>query len=410
MVWNPVRAVLGRPRVRPDWRIQALVLAVIALLGTLPFWLTDLDIRVASWFYHPGADDPWFDGERPLWYALYRAAPILTNVVVLGGILVLVGGRLWARLQPMGVYAVLVLATLAIGPGLLVNAVFKDHWGRPRPHQVEALGGTEAYLPPLVRDGSGEGKSFTCGHSSVGYMLGVFFLIWRRRRPWLASAALVVALFLGTLLGVGRMASGDHFLSDVIWSGVIAYGAALTLYFGVLRIPQRESARSAMSSSTATPARRSHLAIGAYGILGLVMLSGVLLATPVSDNEREVVRRGEFQPDPRVLRIEADHVRLIFHRIEGPDLGLVRLKVRGFGLPSAWVDRDLTTEGGTLTYRIAHKGVFTERDTKLVVGLAAGQWDRVEARIGTGEILVHPLGPGAPKLDLVNDDGSVVME
>jgi membrane-associated PAP2 superfamily phosphatase len=401
---------LGKSRVHPYWRIQALVLGVIALLGTLPFWLTDLDLQAASWFYHPEADDPWLDGNRPLWSALYRAAPVITGAVLLGGLLVLIAGHLWPRLRPKRVYAVLVIATALIGPGLLVNAVFKDHWGRPRPHQVEALGGTAAYLPPLMPGKSGGGKSFPCGHSSVGYMLGVFFLIWRRRRPWLSWAALVGSLVLGTLLGVGRMASGDHFLSDVIWSGVMAYGVALVLYFGVLRIPRRESAGQAQPHEMSAPIRHPRFAAAGYGALGLVMLFGVLFATPVSDNSREVVSRGEFQPDPRVLCIEADDLDLILYRLEGPDLGLLRLKARGFGFPGASVDRDLESRDGTLTYRVAHKGIFAERDTKLIVGLAPGQWGRVETRIETGDILVHPLGSAAPELDLVSADGAVVAE
>jgi len=401
---------LDRSSVRREWQVQALVLGVIALLGTLPFWLSDLDLQAAAWFYHPEADDPWLDGNRPLWSALYRAAPVITGVVLLGGLLVLIAGHLWPRLRPKRVYAVLVIATALIGPGLLVNAVFKDHWGRPRPHQVEALGGTAAYLPPLMPGKSGGGKSFPCGHSSVGFMLGVFFLIWRRRRPLLAWAALAGSLVLGTLLGFSRMASGDHFLSDVIWSGVMAYGVALVLYFGVLRIPARESAGLAPPPGPLVLARRPRLAVAGYGLLGLVMLSGVLLATPVSDSIREVVRKGEFEPDPRVLRIEADHVRVIVYPIEGPDLGLVRLQARGFGLPGASVDRDLEAQDGVMTYRLAHKGVFTERDTKLLIGLADGHWDRVEVRVKAGDILVHPLGTAAPKLDLVSVDGSVVVE
>ncbi len=410
MAWSSHTGVLGRPSVRPDWQSQVLVLGVIALLGTLPFWFTDLDIQVASHFYHPEMDNPWLEGQRPLWSFLYAASPLLTGVVMLAGLLVLVGGGLWTRLGTLRLYAVLVLATVMVGPGLLVNVIFKEHWGRPRPHQVEALGGTQAFLPPLMPGETGQGKSFPCGHSSVGYMLGVFFLIWRRRRPWLAWAALVGALALGTLLGLGRMAAGDHFLSDVIWSGIIAYGVALTLYVGVLRIPQRESARAARPPAPPVPPRQSRLVILGYGVLALVMLSGVLLATPVSDTARELVRRGEFQPDPRVLRIEADHVNLILYRTEGPDLGLIRLRARGFGLPMAQVDQDLEARDGVLTLRLAHRGVFTARDTQLVVGVAASQWERIEARVGVGDILVHPMGPSVPELDLESASGSVVLE
>lgn len=400
----------GVARVSHGWGIQAFVLVVIALIGTLPFWWTDLDVRVASLFYHPTADDPWPDGQQPLWSLLYRASPLLMGVILIGGVMALAAGGIWPRLRPLRLYGLLVIATALLGPGLLVNGVFKDHWGRPRPQQVEALGGTKTYLPPLMMGEAGKGKSFPCGHSSVGFMLGVFFLVWRRRRPWLARAALAGSVILGTLLGIGRMAAGDHFLSDVIWSGVIAYGVALTLYFGVLRIPRRESDRAALPPADPLPSRHPRLAVLGYGALTLVMLAGVLLATPVSDNARAVVRSGELSPDPRVLRIEADHGNLIFYAMGGPELGLVRLQARGFGLPTARVDKDLDVRDGVLTYRLVHRGVFTERNTKLVVGLDASHWERIEARVELGDILVHSLGPGGPELDVKSADGTVVLE
>src|SRR6201987_5422387 len=37
--------------------------------------------------------------------------------------------------------ALFLIATLALGPGLLTNLVLKDHWGRPRPMDVPEFGG-----------------------------------------------------------------------------------------------------------------------------------------------------------------------------------------------------------------------------------------------------------------------------
>jgi len=401
---NPVASL------RADWQTQAMVLGIIALLGTLPFWLTDLDLRVAEHFYHPEADDPWYEGRLPLWSVLYRVAPLLAGLVLLGGVLILGAGGISRRLQPVRLYAVLVLATTLIGPGLLVNALFKDHWGRPRPHQLECLGGNKSYLPPLMRGEPGGGKSFPCGHSSVGYMLGVFYLIWRRSRPRLAWGALAGALALGTLLGIGRMAAGDHFLSDVVWSGIIAYGVAVALYFGLLPLQQWQKSGAARPPVATLPSRYPIRASLGYGFLSLLLLFGVLLATPVSDDVREVIRAGQLKDQPRVLRIDADDLDLIIYGADGPELGLLRLQVRGFGLPTARVRQDAQVRGGVVTYRVVHQGIFTERDTKLVVGLVAGQWDRVEARIGIGDILVHPLGRASPRLDLASADGSVILE
>ncbi len=395
---------------RRDWLPQVLVLGLVALLGTVPFWFTDLDMRAAAIFYHPGLDDPWYQAGEPLWSFLYVASPLLMGVVMLGGLLVLAAGNLWPGLRRLRLYAILVIAAAVIGPGLTVNGVFKDNWGRPRPNQVEALGGTKDYLPPLMIGERGKGKSFPCGHSSVGYMLGVFFLIWRRSRPRLAWAALAGAIVLGTLIGVGRMTAGDHFLSDVIWSAVFAYGIALVLYYWVLRVPEREAAMAGRPPPDKVPLKYPVLTATGYGLAGLVMLVGVLLATPVNDNAQDWVRAGEFDPAPRVLRILADEANVIVYWMGGEDPGLFRLQARGFGLPTARADHVITVRDGVMTYRVSHQGVFTERDTKLAVGLVAGHWDRVEVRIGSGDILVHPMGPAGPDLDLESANGAVVRE
>ncbi len=393
---------------RPDWLPQVLLLALVALIGTVPFWLTDLDIRLAGLFWHPELDNPWIDAEEPLWSFLYVAAPMAMGVVLLGGLLVLAGGRLWTRMRRLRPYAVLVIAVALIGPGLLINGVIKDHWGRPRPHQVEPLGGNRDYLPPLKPGESGKGRSFPSGHSSVGFMLAVFFLIWRRHRPRLAWTALAVAIVFGLLLGIGRMAAGDHFLSDVIWSAVFVYGVVLLLYYGVLGIPRREAAMALAPPEAVLPLRHPWRAGLAFGAAAIGMLALVLLATPVNQNHREVVRAGEFPGDPRVLRIVADSADLILYRIGGPHRAAIKLEARGFGLPTSRVEETLFEESGSLTLRVRHLGVFTERDTRLTVGLEPGQWDRVEVRVGTGNIRIHAHpGPG-PELELRTGDGQVL--
>ena len=105
------------------WKAQALVLLVIALLGTLPFWLSDLDLRVAALFHHPGADDPWPEGGLPLWSFLYRASPLLIGLLMLGALMALAAGTIWTRWQPLRLPA-------ALGLGLPVVPVDAGsrHW------------------------------------------------------------------------------------------------------------------------------------------------------------------------------------------------------------------------------------------------------------------------------------------
>ncbi|RNE92084.1 phosphatase PAP2 family protein [Marichromatium sp. AB31] len=393
-----------------DLRGQLIVLAVVALLGTLPFWLSDLDTRLVSLFYHPGADDPWYEAQAPLWSALYVAAPLLTGLMMLGGLLVLIAAALWPRFRRLRIHAVFVIATALLGPGLIVNGVFKEQWDRPRPHQTEAFGGTQPYLPPLRIGDYGEGKSFPSGHASVGFVLGVFFLIWRRRRPLLAWMALAGSVAFGVLLGIGRMAAGDHFPSDVIWAWVFVYGTALLLYHGVLRVPRRERA-AALAPPSSSRLRHPRLTALGYALAVPVMIAVVLVATPLKRIEYERIAHDEFLSAPEVLRIEADDLDVVLFWIGERDRrAQLRLEARGFGLPWSRVESRLVARDGVLSYDVVHRGLFTERDTKLALGVVADEWRRVEVITGEGDIRRYPAPPSVtlPELRLESAHGRVV--
>ena len=388
------------------WLPQLAVVALLALLGTLPFWLTDLDLRAAAAFYHPEAEDPWWESGKPFWLFWYQIAPLLVGLVMVGGLAVLAGSAIWPRLRRLRLAAVFLIATTLVGPGLLVNGIFKDHWGRPRPHQTLALGGTQAYVPPLALNADGKGKSFPCGHSSAGFALGAFFLLWQRRRPRLAWLALIGSTALGILLGIGRMSAGDHFLSDVIWSAVIPWGVALALYYLVLRIPSREDAAAGRPPPIHRPLRYPAAAAGAYGLALALMVFGVLLATPAHETRNLTIDEAQG-----ALRLLADQANVTLYGLgTGSPAASIRLKGRGFGLPTSRVKGALEREEGLLTYRVGHTGIFTEKDTTVVVGVDPRVWERIEVHTDSGDIRVYPMGEQRPQLVLQTGDGVVLDE
>ena len=399
---------LDSRRYRPS---QFTVLALLALVGTLPFWLTGLDTWVAGLFHHPGADDPWFAAREPLWLFFYQAAPLLIGLAAVGSLIVFGAGTIWARFARWRIHAAFLLTLTVLGPGLIVNGVLKDQWGRPRPHQTVELGGTLDYVPPLAVGQPGKGKSFPCGHCSAGYMLAAFFLIWRRRRPRLARLALAAAVVLGTLIGLSRMAAGDHFLSDVIWSAVIVYTLALILYHLVFRIPRHEDMARQAPSAPSRPLRHPVATAVGYGVVALLMVLGTLLATPVHENRSQEVIASAYQPPPRVLRLVADtaQITLVWHQWRERS-ALILLKGRGFGLPGTRVRDRLEVQDGVLTFSVRHQGVFTEKDTSLVVGVVPAAWDRIEVEIRSGDIRVYPVPPSAPQLDFRTADGKVLRD
>lgn len=210
---------------------EIVILVVVLFFVTVIFWVTDIDVLASSLFYMPWqASEAWARGRETLWMAIYHSV----TWVVLLWVASCVFGLLLAffkRKQYLQRAFLCALLCLALGPGLLINVVFKDHWGRPRPQQIVEFGGKERYVPPGLLQFKQEGKSFPCGHASVGFAFFVFYLIFRQKHKGLSTTFLCFSLLYGILLGYARMAQGGHFLSDVLWSWLLSWLSAYLVYF-----------------------------------------------------------------------------------------------------------------------------------------------------------------------------------
>lgn len=156
-----------------------------------------------------------------------------------GIVLVVAAGAAWLFLTGRPLWrldrkALLFIAlSLALGPGLLANTVLKDHWGRARPVQVEEFGGSHHFTPaPLPATQCARNCSFVSGHAALGFSLVAFaFLVppGRSRRR-----AISAALAFGGLVGLVRIAQGGHFLSDVVFAGLLVFGTTAVLYWWIV--------------------------------------------------------------------------------------------------------------------------------------------------------------------------------
>jgi lipid A 4'-phosphatase len=132
-----------------------------------------------------------------------------------------VPGRIWGW----------VAAVYLVGPGLLVNGVLKNHWGRARPAQV--FGGEAEFTPPFViADECARNCSFVSGEASSAVALAIVtcVLLWpvlggrgRRRALLLMSGVAAVA-------GLLRVITGRHFLSDVVFAAYLTLFVAWALW------------------------------------------------------------------------------------------------------------------------------------------------------------------------------------
>jgi lipid A 4'-phosphatase len=202
-------------------RVLTVLISLTALIA-----FSGADIALSSRFFINGG---WPIGELFPWKLLYRVdsfPAVLLATAGLGAAALSYRRPALKRWRRSGVFLALFLA---LGPGLLVNTVFKDGWGRPRPRQITQFGGQNQFLQPWQKGVRGQGRSFPSGHASAAFFLLAPFFIYRRRRPRLARGWLAGGIVFGMLMSIARIAQGGHFLSDTLWAFGLVYLTGLLL-------------------------------------------------------------------------------------------------------------------------------------------------------------------------------------
>src|SRR5262245_56969030 len=198
-----------------------IALAIAAVFGLTFGLYPQLDLILAEPFFNP-ATGIWAAAGPPsarardaiAWLIALIAAPAFVALI----------GKLILPRRPMllpGRAAVLMILTLALGPGLLANVILKDTWGRPRPIDVTEFGGPLKFVPWWdPRGGCARNCSFVAGEPS-----GAFWTLAPAALtpPHWRALAYGAALAFGTALGLVRAAGGGHFISDVVFSGVFMF-------------------------------------------------------------------------------------------------------------------------------------------------------------------------------------------
>lgn len=208
---------------------QHLDLLVLFVIGALLVAFPQLDLAIAGFFYDP------FDGfylrTNPFVRFVFKGVDYVTWTVGVGLVLFVVAAWTFWRHRDYCMRqrraALYLLLVLIVGPGLLVNTLFKDQWGRARPSQVEQFGGEKQFTRAAIpTDQCEKNCSFVSGHASVGFFFLALAYVWPRRRIlWLA-----VGTGLGLGIGLIRMTQGGHFFSDVIFCGIVVYLTARVLH------------------------------------------------------------------------------------------------------------------------------------------------------------------------------------
>jgi lipid A 4'-phosphatase len=214
----------------PVWLLTLMAAASLAFL-----LLPQVDLAVSGWFARGAAGfplqhDPWLAFVNNNVLKVSRAASALLLLLFVLGFVLPRGSWLGRNRRAI---AFLFLA-LAIGPGLIVNTLLKEHSGRARPVQVEQFGGSKQFTPAFViADQCERNCSFVSGHVAAATMpVAGYFLAStrRRRRLWLAGG-----VALGLAVSLVRVVVGAHFLSDVVVAMFITW-VACALVAAVMRV------------------------------------------------------------------------------------------------------------------------------------------------------------------------------
>jgi lipid A 4'-phosphatase len=211
----------------------AVYAGLVAVATALFLLLPQTDLWVSGLFYAP--EHGFVLAHWPPVVLVFRAVPWIARGVVatvaVGAAWLFLTGRPLGRLDRKAL--LFVAFSTALGPGLLTNTVLKDHWGRARPVQIAAFGGSHEFTPaPLPANQCPTNCSFVSGHAALGFSLVAFAFLLPPGAP--RRRAIAGTLAFGGLIGLVRIVQGGHFLSDVVFAGLLVFGTTALLHWWIV--------------------------------------------------------------------------------------------------------------------------------------------------------------------------------
>ncbi len=377
-----------------------LIYVTVFGLLTLPFLFTNLDIILQSPYY--SAAQGWFLMTAPFWDFIYKYGIFLGYFMAVGA-LVLVSFTYWKKsLLIWRRAAWFMLFVMVVGPGILVNGTFKEHWGRPRPREITEFGGKENYVKVWVK-GDAKGKSFPCGHASMGFYLSIPFLFLRSRHKKWAWIFFIFGTLYGSLIGYARMVAGGHFASDVVWAAGMVWITGI-VGFHLFNIDKP------IDESHWDLEKQKKKGVKVSFILGLfipILTLGLLLATPyISKKEFSRSQAELHRISPKIIQTTFTEGTI---NLSVDTIFQVNYAVNGFGFPNSKI-RLQWIEGDTCSYFLERMGWFTEvRNSINMVVPNTNSWEN-HLYLKEGKVFMALPTDSIPfNLFLVIEKGDVYM-
>ncbi|MEM7617180.1 MAG: phosphatase PAP2 family protein [Pseudomonadota bacterium] len=189
--------------------------------------LPNIDLSLSKYIYDlQGGFLPKDSGIMGIIY--YSTYVIVGLTAIIGGILYLYqffSGRSFKILNKQ--FIIFFILVLFMSPGLMVNGIFKANSGRPRPVDVTDFGGKLPYIVPFhITNHCPHNCSFVSGHASTGFtLMAIGFVLQDKRMQFY-----IIGILAGLISGIFRIMQGGHFLSDIIFAGIVTYITSYLVY------------------------------------------------------------------------------------------------------------------------------------------------------------------------------------
>ncbi|MBS0349829.1 MAG: phosphatase PAP2 family protein [Proteobacteria bacterium] len=215
-----------------------IIATITVLVSVLLFIFPRIDLAISHFFYLPNghfllASTP----EQIHILNILRNSLVDASFVFMGIILLIfIYGMVFKKhpknFSPRNCAFILICFFLI--PGLFINGILKNYWGRARPFQIQEFGGDKQFTPAwVISNQCQKNCSFTSGETAnIFCYLALLFLI--KRKKWAFASVMLMGLF----ISFERIAQGEHFFSDTLLSALLDY-LSIWLIYHLLRIGEK---------------------------------------------------------------------------------------------------------------------------------------------------------------------------
>ena len=203
-----------------------LITLLAFIIAAIFYIFPEIDIYISSFFFTNDGLSGGFmaSKEDPMMYILYNVPIIVLlifSIVIIRRCIIIMKESESFQLSSYKVPIYLLLVCI-FGLGFIVETAIKSTFNRPRPLTVQEFGGSKIFAPNFViSDQCNRNCSFVSGHASAGFLLFALAFIMKNKNNRIIINLL--AVFIGLLAGFGRIMLGKHFLSDIIFAGIVIY-------------------------------------------------------------------------------------------------------------------------------------------------------------------------------------------